>query len=218
MESSPSAPGGARGAVLAAAIGACSLGVLVSGSTVLAFSWFLLVRLSYVLFVGISLRAQEGRNWYTNRYGAEGGYLRFRTIASVLINYDAVAIGLVCWAGRNGFPDGPHAVLRWTLGSPLVVLGLGIKAWAHRTLGEGGYWWKGSFLPDPGEHRVASGPYRWFHNPMYTVGYLHAYGAALILGSLPGALAALTAQVLILSMNHLAERPRTETLPARQAA
>ena len=192
--------------------------VLAAGSTGLALAWFLLARLSYVLFVGFSIRAQEERGWYTKRFGAEAGFRRFRLVAAVLMNNDAVAIGLVCWIGRGAFPHGADAAIRWVLGGLLVVLGIGFKTWASRSLGEGGYWWKGSFLPDPEEHRVATGPYRWFHNPMYTVGYLHAYGAALILGSLPGALAALLAQVLVLAMNHLAERPRTETLRTRPAA
>ena len=53
----------------------------------------------------------------------------------------------------------------------------------------------------------ASGPYKLFANPMYTLGYAHAYGVALAWLSFPGLLAAAFAQATILALNALIEQP-----------
>jgi len=188
----------------------------------LAFAWFLAARAAYVLFVGFSLRAQNSNRWYTRRFGAEEGYRRFRAAALATMVNDVAGIGLVCWAGR-GTLAGP--VSSWALvafGGLLFALGVGIRAWATACLPAGSFFWKGSFVPCVDQRFVTSGPYRWCANPMYTLGYLHAYGAALLFCSLPGLAAAFLAQAAILLMNRWAEQPHTERLrhaaPGRAAA
>lgn len=189
-----------------------ALVLLAVGSIEAALAWFLACRGAYVLFIGFSLRAQAASGWWTRRYGVERGFERFRSAAALLMTGDAASIVLVCWLGRNTLTLGPSLPVRWFLGCVLVAVGILSKAWAVRTLGEGSFWWKGSFVPGEGDRFVTTGPYRWFRNPMYTLGYLHAYGLALVLGSLPGLFAAAVAQGLMLAMNHWAERPRTEAL------
>jgi protein-S-isoprenylcysteine O-methyltransferase Ste14 len=201
--------------------------IAVVDSVPVAFAWFLAGRAAYVLFVGFSLRAQNGNGWYTRRFGAEEGYRRFRCASLALMLNDVAGIVLVGWAGRGTvtapFPDWQLVAL----GGVLCAAGMGIRAWATASLPEGSFFWKGAFIPFTGKPFVTSGPYRWFANPMYTLGYLHAYGAALMFRSLPGLAAAFIAQAAILWMNGWAERPHTERLrvtssargaPARRAA
>ena len=189
--------------------------LLLRDSMPLAFTWFLLSRAAYVLFVGVSLRAQGAGRWYTRRFGAEEGFRRFRAGAAVLMTNDAVAIGLVAWAGRGTLEAPLHPLGMAVLGGALFAGGVGVRAWATASLPAGAFFWKGCFIPSVGQRFVTRGPYRWLAHPMYTVGYLHAYGVAIFFRSLPGLAAAVVAQALILVMNRWAERPHTESL--RQA-
>ncbi len=177
-----------------------------------AFACFLAARAAYVLFVGVSLRAQASGGWYTRRWGAEEGFRRFRTASMALMVNDVAAIGTVCWAGRGTLQGPTDPWVTVAFGALLFAGGVAIRAWATASLPEGSFFWKGCFLPNGCTRFVTTGPYRWFANPMYTLGYLHAYGAALLFRSLPGLAAAAVAQALILLMNRWAERPHTERL------
>lgn len=184
-----------------------SAAVLVSGSTALAAVWFALCRLGYVGFVGLSLRAESRSAALSRRHGAEEAWRRFRRIAERIMFADAVSLGVLCVVTRGTFdPPGP-TWLAVVVGLVLVVIGIGIKSWAAASLDEGTFYWRDFFVPR--EHRAVSvsGPYRWLSNPMYGVGYAHAYGFALLVGSWPGLVAGACAQVAILTMERLVERP-----------
>ncbi len=93
----------------------------------------------------------------------------------------------------------------------LIVIGVGVKSWAVASIGPGSYYWRDFFLPSENTYRV-TGPYRWLSNPMYTVGYAQAYGFALAMGSAPGLVMAAFAQVTILLLHVLVERPHFRRL------
>lgn len=188
-----------------------------SGSPAAACAYFLASRAAYVSFAGLSLRAQDRSGWWTRRWGPEEGFDRFRRTASVLMNNDGVAIALVSWNSRGSIETDVPAWALWAAGAAISAVGIGTKAWAAATLGTGSYHWKSFFIPPEESRFVATGPYRWFANPMYTVGYFHAYGLAVALRSLPGLLAALTAQGLMLALNHWVERPHTARMKKRTA-
>lgn len=188
-----------------------------SGSPTVAFAFFLASRVAYVAFAGLSLRAQDATGWWTRRWGPEEGFHRFRRAVTVLMNNDGAAIAILCWNDRGSLrSDLPPWALVAT-GAALVALGIGTKSWAAATLGRGSYHWQSFFIPPEATRFVATGPYRWFANPMYTVGYAHAYGIALAMGSLRGLLAAFLAQCGILVLNFWAERPHTERMRVRTA-
>src|SRR5688572_32622497 len=205
-------PGNIVGHVLLAAVWAA---VLVDGRPAVAFLYFLASRALYVSFVGFSLRAQDESGWWTRRWGPEGGFHRFKFACTFIMHNDAVSIGMVCWSSRVTLGDSvPLGVLE-ALGILLIVVGVGMKAWAVATLGKGSFYWRSFFIPPAHTRYVVAGPYRWFANPMYTVGYAQAYGVALCLASLPGLIAALVAQSLVLVLNHWAEKPHTEKMRER---
>ena len=93
-----------------------------------------------------------------------------------------------------------------------------MKVWAASSLAPGTYHWRDFFVPADGRVRSTSGPYRFLSNPMYTVGYAHAYGVAVFLRSAPGLWAAAIAQDAILLLMVTVERPHVLRLPARGAA
>jgi protein-S-isoprenylcysteine O-methyltransferase Ste14 len=125
---------------------------------------------------------------------------------------DAVAFGAMCLVTRDTFPLPEPRWAAVAAGALLCVAGVGVKVWAKLSLAEGGYLWRNFFLPREHERVSARGPYRWFANPMYTVGYAHAYGFALALGSAPGLAGAAFAQAAILLLNALVETPQVERM------
>ena len=157
-----------------------------------------------MLFVGWTLRREEGA-------GPEA-FRRFRRRAAWVMNHDGFAFVLLCVVARNTWtvPISPIATL--TIGGILAIVGAGTKLWAARTLGADAYYWHNFFEPDAAIGPVASGPYRFISSPMYTVGYLHTYGLALMLRSFPGFLAAVFSQVAILAFYFIVERPHFRRL------
>ena len=180
--------------------------------TLLVIGYAVASRLAYVIWVGAALRRQDRNQFFTRTDGAETGFQRFRATATLIMRNDAVAIVLVCLLTRNTLDLGIPTALRWLVAAILVVIGLGTKAWAARTLGDNAYYWHNFFVP--GEHVAPDppGPYRYLDNPMYTVGYLHAYGLALALASTAGFAVVLFDQLAILAFHHLIEKPHYDRL------
>ena len=110
---------------------------------------------------------------------------------------------------------------RWVpiaLGLALCVLGLAVKVWATKSLSDGEYFWRSFFVRGEREGLSARGPYRWLSDPMYTLGYAHAYGFALAFLSAPGLVASVGAQAAILGLNHVVERRHVEARVRRERA
>lgn len=173
----------------------------------MVFAYAVLSRLAYVLFVGRTLRRQEGA-------GPEA-FRRFRRRAAFVMNHDAFAFILLCVVTRNtwALPLPPAVTL--VSGAALALIGLGTKLWAARTLGSDAYYWHNFFVSAATAAPAApvtSGPYRFTSNPMYTIGYLQTYGLALILRSFPGIIAAVFSQTAILAFYLLVERPHFRRL------
>jgi len=169
---------------------------------VLAYA--ILSRLAYVLFVGVTLRREEDA-------GPEA-FRRFRRRAMWVMNHDGLAFVLLCVVTRATWtlPFSPRAAV--VIGAVLAIAGVGTKLWAARTLGGDAYYWRNFFEPDAGAGPVVSGPYRFMSSPMYTIGYLHTYGLALLLRSFPGFLAAVFSQAAILAFYFIVERPHFRRL------
>jgi protein-S-isoprenylcysteine O-methyltransferase Ste14 len=167
-------------------------------------------RLAYVGTAGVILRRRSLRGGPRRR--RERDFLRFRRTASALMSNDAASFVALALLSAGSFrPTLPMpAVL--AIAAALVALGIGVKAWAARTLPAGAYYWRDFFVrPEPGPAR-STGPYRFLADPMYGVGYAHVYGLALGLLSWPGLLAALFDQGAILAFHALVERPHARSL------
>lgn len=178
----------------------------------LAVVYCIASRLVYVLFTGIALRRQERSEAYTRVWGVEGGFRRFRRTVSVLMVNDVFAFGLLCVVTRGTLEVGVPRLALVALGVVLVVVGISVKVWAANTLGGDAYYWYNFFAPPKALRIVLAGPYRFLSNPMYTVGYLQAYGWALITGSLTGLWAAAFLHLSILVFYFAVERPHFERL------
>jgi protein-S-isoprenylcysteine O-methyltransferase Ste14 len=177
----------------------------------LALGYAIASRLGYVCYVGLALRREEQSRLFTRRDGRAAGFRRFRRVASRIMTNDGVAFVAACVAGWGTLPTlGIPRVVLAAAGVVLVALGVGTKLWARATLGAEAYYWANFFTDAPEVIPARTGPYRFLKNPMYTVGYAHTYGLALVTASVPGLIAALFDQAAILAFHHLVEKPHFE--------
>ena len=183
-----------------------------TAAQVAVFTYAILSRMAYVLFVGGVLRREDQGNVYTTRFGRTEAFRRFRRTSSWIMYHDAFAFIVLCLATRNTWDLSISGTASFAIGAGLVIVGLGTKLWAARTLGSNAYYWHNFFDPDSAIGPVSTGPYRFISSPMYTVGYLQMYGLALILRSFPGLIAAGFSQVAILTFYFLIERPHFRRL------
>jgi len=153
--------------------------VTAAQAAILAYA--ILSRMAYVLFVGSALRRQEKDGVYTKRFGRVEGFRRFRRTVALIMNHDAFAFVVLCLVTRNTCHLALPTVATVATGAVLVIIGLGTKLWAARTLGSDAYYWHNFFDPDAAIGPVSTGPYRFISSPMYTIGYLQTYGLALML-------------------------------------
>ena len=171
-----------------------------------ALGYHLCSRLAYVLYVGSALRSQERNGTFTQRWGVEGGFRRFRRIAAFVMNNDGVSFAILCILTWDTLTLPPLRSVLIATGAFLMVVGGLTKLWAAATLGERAYYWHNFFTTERPPLN-ARGPYRFLKNPMYTIGYLPLYGLALFTMSLPGLLAAVLDQAAILAFHRLVEKP-----------
>lgn len=186
------------------------LAVVYVADATLAAAWFAASRAAYVLFVGLSLRGVSNGRARHRAEDADSVWRRFRDRASWLMDNDAAAFCALCIVTSGAQV---LATPRWfeiAVGAVLVLIGAGVKIWATASIDEGSYHWRSFFVPHENGNLSAVGPYRWLADPMYTIGYAHAYGIALLLGSWPGLLAAAGAQAAILALNAIVEKPHVE--------
>lgn len=173
-----------------------------------ALGYAIASRLGYVGYVGFALKREEQRRFFTREDGPEAGFRQFQRVASRIMTNDGVAFVAACVTGWGTLPTlGIPRAVQAAAGVALVALGAGTKLWARATLGAEAYYWANFFTDAPEVIPARTGPYRFLKNPMYTVGYAHTYGLALVTASVPGLIAALFDQAAILAFHRLVEQP-----------
>jgi protein-S-isoprenylcysteine O-methyltransferase Ste14 len=181
--------------------------VLLVDSPALAIAAFLAADLAYVGYVSVSVAAARRRPSTTGDAEAERRWAAFRTRASWLMDVAAVAFVALAIVTRDTLPWPAPRAVAIAAGLALGAVGLGTKTWAAASLPRANYFWRDAFFPGEPSPVSRSGPYRFLANPMYTLGYAHAYGMALLVLSLPALAGAALSQALILLFNALVERP-----------
>ena len=178
----------------------------------LAFGYHIASRLAYVAGIGIALTQQQRHQVFTRRDGVEGGFRRFRRFAAILMSNDALSFVLLSAATRDTIGPGAPVLALAMAGLLLIVVGVSIRLWAAKQLGDAAYYWYNFFTAVDSVEPERRGPYRFFKDPMYTLGYFHTYGIALFCASWPGLIAAVFDQAAILIFHRVVERPHFELL------
>jgi protein-S-isoprenylcysteine O-methyltransferase Ste14 len=166
------------------------------------------LRLAYFFYIGLKLRARYSGDSVAAT-AAHEEWLRFKRKAAFVLNADGLTLGAVAVLSAESLPV--RASFFWTLiaGMLLICAGVAVKVAAYRVVGTKGYYWYNFFCRDDQREYVARGVYKYLDNPMYTLGYLHAFGFALVFRSLWGLIFA-AFDVLVLRAFHFCfERPHT---------
>lgn len=164
-------------------------------------------RLAYFFYVGLILRSRHHRQ-ETSR-DAYGEWLRFKKKAAFILNVDGLTLGMAAMLSFASLQV--PLSFWWTLGIGIVLIcsGIGVKVAAYRVVGIKGYYWYNFFCGDDERHYEARGVYKYLDNPMYTLGYLHAVGFAVVCRSSWGLLLAVFDWLVILAFHYYFEGPHT---------
>lgn len=139
--------------------------------------------MSRMLFVMVLVGFLAVRLVYRRRGGARKAVRpsRERWLTRGMTAAVGVPAGLWLCSGQLGFAQLPVPEWLGWLGYLTALLGAGLLAWAHATLGAHFSPW----LELRGDHSlVTTGPYRWVRHPIYSAGALIVLGAGLLSANL----------------------------------
>ncbi len=172
-----------------------------------AFIYFLFSEVLYIGFIMLVLSKDGYRHWFVKKWGDENeGYLVFEAILGFLFFHNAFSLGFVASSTAGDFSVIDNKDLLFILIAIPFIAGFIIKIMAAKVVSIDIYYWKDMFLGRRICDFVVSGPYKYFSNPMYGIGQIQAYAAALWYGSGYGLLAALLNQSLIFTFYLLFEQ------------
>jgi protein-S-isoprenylcysteine O-methyltransferase Ste14 len=177
-----------------------------------AAGYFLAATLVHYVYLFGMFRPGGWSRALRRRSGEEGGFRLHESWMAFVFCHNALSIGFMCYATQGlpvlggSLPAMPLSV-RWVVAVALTALGLGAKIWATLVVRLDAYYYRDLFLERATGSLERRGPYRYFDDPMYTVGHLQAYGLALLAASTWGVLAVAVNQALVLTFNQLVEQP-----------
>lgn len=124
------------------------------------------------------------RSWLIKRFGETRAWDIYEVVLGVMFANIALSLSSLplVYSQTLNLPT-KTAV---TISAGLFVVGFGSKVWSTWLTGLDVYYYNDLFLRKPNEKFITEGPYRWFKNPMYGIGNLHVYAAAVFFGSLEG--------------------------------
>lgn len=182
----------------------------------IALTYFLTVFTLRYLFLFASFIPDGIAGRLIRCFGEEKGYEIYETITATMFFHGGAAFGCLLESTRGmpfGAPADYPALLAGT-GTILSAVGSTVNIWATLIIGVDIYYYKDLFLGRFITEFRMEGPYRIFSNPMYGVGQLAAYGAALAGGSLAGIIATMMNQTMMYIFYFLIEKPHIRRMLA----
>jgi protein-S-isoprenylcysteine O-methyltransferase Ste14 len=204
-----------------------ALHALATGLSLVTYQFFLLPRsnlqwaiwyfafatvIHYILLFGIFARNRKRSwaQWLINRYGEEKGFVVFEMLMAFVFCHNGLSSAYIC-----SVAGGLESIPTWFLlatGVLFSLIGFSVKLWATMVVGIDTYYYKDLFWRRAVSDFKVAGPYRVFKNPMYGIGHLHAYGIAMMSGSLAGLIAVAFNQACIWSFYLLIEKPHVHEM------
>jgi hypothetical protein len=188
---------------LANILGTTSHKPLLMPSVVYVAGTFVVYYIGHTLFYVLGLhRAMRAR------LGDQRAYALYSTVLGIVffnIFWSQIPF-LAALSGTLPFklPALPLAVTSLAM----IASAYAVKVWATLVLGVDGYYYRDMFLEERSEGGpLTTGPYALFSDPMYSIGYLPIYGAALFSQSLEGLLVGALFHAGIFVFDRIVERP-----------
>jgi protein-S-isoprenylcysteine O-methyltransferase Ste14 len=140
------------------------------------------------------------------RLGSGLGFSVYESVAALLLFAQRLSFVQLLLATANA-PAGATDMALASSGTALLVLGVFVSVWATRIIGVDRYYYRDLFGGPTHVSLERRGPYALCTNPIYGVGQLAAYGAALMVLSPMGIWAAALNQVALYVFNATVEQP-----------
>jgi hypothetical protein len=194
-----------------------SLALIAAGTAWLALSDVISARLAILGFI-LSFALRHGflfaslgpagvAPWLKARLGSERAFALHESLLTALVFAQRLSfVGLLYATART--PSGPLGLMLVSLGALLLLVGIGVSIWATKVVGLDTYSYRDLFMGPRYMSVELTGPYAFLGNPIYGVGQLAAYGAALVALSPIGLVAAALHQVTLYIFNDAIEQPR----------
>lgn len=138
----------------------------------------------------------------------------YRDLRQVDMDSEFLGSGGVLWRPHKEIHG---AAILVGLGVVLTIFGTLCKMYCMYLSGLNNYYYYDMILNTPNERFVDSGLYKITKNPTYTLGWLDAYGYAMLLGGLGGPwdlqlLHTMVSHLIVLTGNHFVEEPFVEEM------
>lgn len=172
----------------------------------IALIYYLVSVVTYLSFITLVLRKNGYRNWFIKKWGSTKGYLVYEGLLGFIFFNNGASIFYMASSTAGNLFNFVNRELLVVLVSILFAFGFIIKLWATKVVSIDIYYWKDMFLGKKICPFVVTGPYKYFSNPMYGVGQLHAYAVAIYYGSIPGLIAAILYQSLVFTFYYTVEK------------
>jgi phospholipid methyltransferase len=172
----------------------------------LALALFGLLFLVRYTFLFLSFVPGGFAPWLVGRYGKERGFELYEAATAALFFFRGLSF---IWLLDASYvpASGAATGLLVTVGAVCLAVGTLVNLWATHVVGLGTYYYRDLFLGERYLDFKREGPYEFLENPMYGLGQLTAYGAALMALSPVGLLAAALNQAAMYAFNWLVEQP-----------
>ena len=172
-----------------------------------ALAYFLVSEIFYIGFIMTVLSKNGYRYWFMRKWKDENeGYLAFEGILGFLFFHNALSLGFIASSTSGSFSVIDNKNLLFIIISIPFITGFLIKIMAAKIVSIEIYYWKDMFLGREICDFVVSGPYKYLSNPMYGLGQMQAYAAAVWYGSGYGLIAAFLNQSLIFAFYFMFEK------------
>jgi protein-S-isoprenylcysteine O-methyltransferase Ste14 len=176
---------------------------LTPGAALLAFATALAARYAF-LFASFTRDGIAPR--LKARCGSELGFSIYEAATALLVFAQRLAFVRLLLATASA-PSADFGTAWASSGALLVVLGVAVSVWATSVIGLDTYHYRDLFMGPRHVSLQLKGPYAVSSNPLYGMGQLAAYGAALLVLSPVGVLAVTLNQVILYAFNALIEQP-----------
>jgi protein-S-isoprenylcysteine O-methyltransferase Ste14 len=139
-------------------------------------------------------------------FGKEHGFSIYEAITALFFAARGLSFAWLLEVTKI-HPSSATASVLIIAGGLCALVGTVVNIWAARVVGMGTYYYRDLFMGETSVDFKVEGPYRIWKNPMYGVGQLAGYGAALMALSPLGVLAGVLNQVTMYLFNGLIEQP-----------
>lgn len=144
------------------------------------------------------------------RLGAERGFAVYEAAAALTLLVQRLGFAALLFA-PTGFPQlvpaGAAAAAVMAAGALMLTVGVSVSVRATQRIGLDTYYYRDLFMGPQHVKLECDGPYSLAGNPVYGLGQLAAYGAALLALSPEGVMAAALNQLALYAFNSSVEQP-----------